>query len=318
MKEISVLHGYIKSKKIPSYLIFTGDEWKVQEIYINQIAKVTGKNTCRVDSVSEIFSSIKNRSFVNTPKVYIVRDDSDLMQNEKLQAQINSGILGENFLIHIITSVDKRTKFYKLFKDDIFDFKTLSDDLLSKYTLKEITLSNRNLKRLLDVCEHDYGRILLEVDKIKRYQKSMIKVGNSEYVETNQCVTKLLQDGTIYEPPYDAIFDFVKAVLLRYVDEAFDLLNQCYAIGESTMVMLTVLYNNAKAVLQVQSYEGSDISKATGLTGWQVKCAKEVMGNYSIGELCRLVRLVSEVERGIKSGTVEEQFAMQYILASVM
>ena len=91
------------------------------------------------------------------------------MNSEKLQQQIDAGLLGDNMLIHLLTIVDKRTKFYKAYKDAIIEFERLSDTMLKKYIQKEIKLSERNTERLIDVCEHDYGRILLEIDKIKRY-----------------------------------------------------------------------------------------------------------------------------------------------------
>ena len=166
--DVSTLKNHIKLKTIPTFLIFSGDEWKVQQIYINQIAKVTGKKCVRIDSISEIFQKLSNRSFVKESVVYIVRDDKELMQNEKLQQRIEK-VLGDNILILLLTNVDKRTKFYKSYKASICDFERLSDKMLEKYTLREISLSKRNLERLIDICEHDYGRILLEVDKIKRY-----------------------------------------------------------------------------------------------------------------------------------------------------
>ena len=166
--DVATLKSYIKTKKLPKYLIFAGEEWKVQQIYIQQISKVTGKEIVRIDNVTDIYSKLKNRSFVQKSVVYVVRDDKELMQNEKLQSQIES-ILGENILIHLVTNVDKRTKFYKSFKASICDFERLSDTMLSKYIAKEITLSKANIQRLIDICEHDFGKILLEIDKIKRY-----------------------------------------------------------------------------------------------------------------------------------------------------
>lgn len=173
--DVSTLKSHIKLKTIPTFLIFSGPEWKVQEIYIQQMAKVTGKEVKRIDSVSSIYTYLRNRSFVKQSFIYIVRDDKELMQNEKLQAKIES-ILGDNILIHILTTVDKRTKYYKAFKASIIEFETLSDAMLKKYALKEIKLSERNLQRLIDICEHDFGKILLEIDKIKNYVK---------YVETH-------------------------------------------------------------------------------------------------------------------------------------
>ena len=188
--------------------------------------------------------------------------------------------------------------------------------MLKKYILKEIKLSERNLERLIDICEHDYGRILLEIDKIKRYAQAHPEefddVGFDDYFK------RLVEDGTIYEPPYDAIFDLVAAILDRNVNKAFNLLRQSYEVGEATMVMLSVLYNNAKAVLQIQTYEGNDLAKGTGLTGWQIKNAKPHVGRYSNKELNYIVRLCQKIESGIKTGKMEDEFAMQYLLTHIM
>ena len=311
--DVATLKAKIKSKQLPSYLIFSGEEWKVQQIYIDQIAKITGKETKRIDSVSSIYAQLRNRSFVQKALIYIVRDDKELLNSEKLQQQINAGLLGDNILIHLLTTVDKRTKFYKQYKDAIIDFERLSDAMLKKYIQKEIKLSERNTERLIDVCEHDYGRILLEIDKIKRYVNYLGPAPMFDGV-----FEKLLQDGTIYQPPYDAIFDLVDAILDRKVNLAFDLLQQAYEMGEATMVMLSVLYTNTKAVLQVQTYHGDDLSKATGLSGWAIKNAKPHVGKYSENELIYIVQLIQKIESGIKTGRMEDEFAMQYLLTHIM
>ena len=323
--DVATLKAKIKAKQLPSYLIFSGIEWKVQQIYINQIAKVTGKETVRIDDISDIYGKLRNRSFVRKPVIYIVRDDKELMNSEKLQQQISAGLLGDNILIHLLTNVDKRTKFYKQYKDSIIEFEALSDVMLKKYILKEIKLSESNIQRLIDICEHDYGRILLEIDKIKRYKDYLNDdcyghdVDNSmPAIYSDSVFEYLLKDGTIHEPPYDAIFDLVDAILDRKVNKAFDLLQQSYAVGEATMVMLSVLYNNAKAVLQVQTYHGSKITEGTGLTGWQIKNAKPHVGKYSEDDLIYILQLVQKIESGIKTGCMEDEFAMQYLLTHIL
>lgn len=322
--DVATLKAKIKSKQLPSYLIFSGTEWKVQELYIQQIAKVTSKEIKRIDSITDIYSKLRNKSFVQSGVIYIVRDDKELMQNEKLQQKIES-VLGDNILIHLLTNVDKRTKFYKQYKDVIIEFEALSDAMLKKYILKEIKLSESNIQRLIDICEHDYGRILLEIDKIKRYKEYL---NNDAYehdsdnsmpaIYSDSVFEQLVKDGTIYEPPYDAIFDLVDAILDRKVNRAFDLLQQSYDVGEATMVMLSVLYNNAKAVLQVQTYKGDKITQGTGLNGFQIKNAKPHVGKYSDEELIYILQLIQKVESGIKTGKMEDEFAMQYLLTHIM
>ena len=314
--DVSTLKAKIKSKQLPSYLIFAGEEWKVQEIYIKQIAKVTGKETVRIDSVTEIYRRLKNKTFAGKTKIYIVRDDKELMKNEKLQQQIEASLVND-ILIHILTTVDKRTKYYKRYNASIINFTRLSDAMLYKYIQKEIKLSKANTERLADICEHDYGRILLEIDKIKRYiwEIENTQEGKSRF---DLVFEQLVKDGTIYEPPYDAIFDLVDAILDRKVNRAFDLLEQSYAVGEATMVMLSVLYNNSKAVLQVQTYKGDNLSKATGLSGFSIKLAKKHIGKYSEKELNYILHLIQKIESGIKTGRMEDEFAMQYLLTHIM
>lgn len=313
--DVSTLKAYIKSNRLPNYIIFAGDEWKVQEIYIQQIAKVTKRNVIRIDSITDIYSKLKNRSFVQKPAIYVVRDDKELMQNEKLQGQIET-VLNQNILIHLVTNLDKRTRFYKSFKASICDFERLSDSMLSKYIRKEIKLSERQIQRLIEICEHDYGRILLEIDKIKWYELDAELQGYD--MSSEDAFTDLLKDGTIHVPAKDSIFNFVDAVLDRRCNNLFELLQDCYDTGEPTMVMLSVLYNNAKAVLQVQSYEGNNLSKATGLTGWQIKNVKPHVNKYSDLELIALMKLIQKCEQGIKTGQIEEQYVIEYILARIL
>ena len=317
--DVATLKAKIKSKQLPSYLIFSGYEWKVQQIYIDQIAKVTGKEVKIIDSVTDIYKQLRNRSFTQKAVIYKVRDDKELMNSEKLQQQISNGLLGDNILIHLLTTVDKRTKFYKQYKDTIVEFEPLNDAVLKKYILKEIKLSERNIERLIDVCEHDYGRILLEIDKINRYAIERYTEFNSGVGNNfDTAFQDLVNDGTIYEPPYDAIFDLVDAILDRNVNKAFDLLQQSYAIGEATMVMLSVLYNNVKALLQIQTYKGNEITKATGLTAWQIKNVKPHVGRYAETDLIYIVQLIQKIESGIKTGRMDEEFAMQYLLTHIL
>ena len=138
---------------------------------------------------------------------------------------------------------------------------------------------------------------------------------NGDY---NRALDELVKDGTIHVPAKDSIFNFVDAVLDRRCNNLFELLQDCYDTGEPTMVMLSVLYNNAKAVLQVQSYEGNNLSKATGLTGWQIKNAKPHVNKYSDLELIALMKLIQKCEQGIKTGQIEEQYVIEYILARIL
>ena len=313
--DINGLRADIKSNNIAPFYVFTGVELEVQWIYIREIEKRVKSPAKYVNSIADIYGR-RQSSIIKTSYCYILRDDKEILTNEKLQEQFRAGNygIGNNHLILLLTDVDKRTKFYKNFKNQIIEFEPLSEQLLTKYIQKEISLNEKNCSKLIDICESSYGRILLEIDKIKQYRKALDLTRDDEMTD-DYFFDKLIQDGTIYQPPKDAIFDFIDAVLRRQPERSFKLLQESYDSGEATMVLLQVLYTNLKQMLQVQSCKSNDISKSTGLTGWQVKCMQERIGKWRIGELVRFLHQVREAEVGIKTGRIEEDLAIHYILA---
>ncbi len=311
--DISALHSQLKTGKLQDFYIFSGTEWLVQNKYIEQICKLSGMSKRYVDSISDIYSKLRHPTKLTQNYVYVMRDDKELINTEKLHTEISNGLLGKNILVLLLTSVDKRTKFYKAYKDTLVEFEPLKPQILTKYIQKEINLSDKNTQKLMEVCEFDYGRCLLEINKIKNHAKAT----KAEDMPNN-VFELLLFDGTIYQPPKDAIFEFIDAILDYKVKTIFDLYEQCKAVGEATMVMLTVLYDNAKAVLQVQSYEGKDVAKGTGLTPWQINNAKRHCNNYTNRELINIMKLCRKCERGIKTGEIEECYAMDYVLSNIL
>lgn len=163
---VNTLKSQIQAKTLKKYYVFTGTEWRVQQIYLEQISKFMP--VVYNESFFDVYCKATRKSFIQKSVCYVVWDDKDLLTDEKLWSKLDQ-ILGNNVLVHKVTAIDKRTKFYKHYKDEIIDFEPLPDGILKKYIQKEIALSDKSCQKLIDICEHDYGRILLEIDKIKRY-----------------------------------------------------------------------------------------------------------------------------------------------------
>ena len=306
--DVTQIKSHIQNNSFDKFYIFSGPEWKVQRLYIDQIAKVSGKELKYIDSIADIYGKKGSKMFVPKSYVYVVRDDKEITQNEKVQEQLDS-IIGNNILILLLVTLDKRTKFYKAYKDTIVEFEALKTEILEKYILREIPdLSDTDCRKLMEVCEYDYGRCLLEVDKIKRFNPK----------NPDKAFCDLLKSGVIYQPPKDAIFDFVDAILDNKVNLSFELYHQCLGVGEAVMVMITVLYNNAKAVLQVQSCKSSDIGKSTGLTGWQIKNAQKHLRKRTNGDLIYIMERCQKSQQAIVTGVVDEEFIMEDLLTRIL
>ena len=309
---IAELKAQIVSKQMKSIYIFTGTEIAVRDIYIKQIAKVGNYDVKWVESVSDIIQSGRKKSMLQKQSLFVLSENAEFLKNEKAW-KIFDMSLGKNMLLILFTALDKRVKFYKQYKDIIVEFETLQPEILKKYIQKEIDLSDKNCQTLMEICEYDYGRCLLEIDKIMRYTNYLgpAKMENGAF-------EKLLKDGTIYKPSKDAIFDFVDAVLSRDAKKSFKLMQESYDSGEVTLVMISNLYSNFKALLQVQSCKSRDVENCTGLTAWQVKNARKYLNKYSIGKLVDVLIQIRIAEVSIKSGIVDEMIAVPQLLVNIL
>lgn len=298
----------IKANRVQSFYVFTGAEIEVQRIYINKIAEVTAKPVKRIESVSEAFN--KRASILKVSNIFVCRDDMEFWK-QSVDTETVANLLGDNILILQMTAIDKRSKSYKAYSDYIVEFNYMDSEVLYKYLEKACSLSDSRAYELIDICENDYSRILLECDKVNRYAQACT-------CTVDQAYDTLLQDKAITRPPKDAIFDFTDAMLKANIGEAFNLLEDCKAIGEPAIRIISVLYTNFKRVLQYQVAESGDICKETGLTPFDVKLAKQSAGAWKSEDLVFFLKTLQSIEQGVKSGEVEEDKALDYLMVSIL
>lgn len=306
--EVTELKKQIKENKLDSIYIFHGEEHEVMKTYLREMSKRCGLELSYVDSVFTLASQARTKSLIPTHHLYVIVDDKDYLTNDKLWEKFKG--LKDDVVVFYYTSTDLRLKFWKNFKDRAVEFKKLSDKDLVKYIQKQINLTEENCHRLINACESDYGRILLEINKIWHCMMAT-KADDMP----NNTFEMLLADGTIYQPPKDAIFDFVGAFLERNPIKAFNLLEQSYAVGESNMVLLSVMYSNVRNLLIYQSAKSGD---RTTLSGWEKKNVAPFKNNYSNGELVKTLKLIREAESGIKKGLIQDDMSVQSVLVKVM
>ena len=294
--------------KMDSFYIFSGEDIEVQRAYVNKIAEVKGQKVKRVDTVLEATKS-KSGGLMSNPVCYVCRDDDDFQKNESAWDKVEF-LLGANTLIYIATKLDKRLKFYSTFENRIVIFDHMSEQILTKHIKQKIDLSTENCKELIRICENDYGRILTEIDKIKQYAGGKLLANDS--------FTHLLNDGTLYQPPEGAIFKWVDAMISGRPKLAFKLYEDCIATGESSLKLLSVLYQGVKRLLQVQSCPTTNVQQVTGLTGWEINLVKNYTGIYETIELVDAMRNIKKLETGIKTGEIDEEYTVPYAMISLL
>ena len=302
------LKSDIVGKNIKNFYIFVGDEIGIINIYLEQIAKVKSLHIIRDETVADVWGKVSVRGmFASEPAIYVVRGDKDFQKQEQSWDNLVRSIK-DSILVLLYDKIDSRLKFGKYFKDSIVQFDKLDKPILEKYIMQKLpNIKRENAGLLADVCGGSYDIAMLECDKILTYGG-----------EVNRTLTKLLKDGAIYQSQETDVFQFVDAVCNRQEERSFSLSRRLLDDGASSINLLGTLYTSLKAILLIQCCTGSNIAEITGLDNGTIYYNRKRVGKYSTGELVHGVKLISKVISDVKSGYIDDAYATDFILTSIL
>ena len=302
------LQQKIKNNDLPRFLIFTGTEYAIINLYLDQIQKMYKLKRQNIQKISQVVQKQKIISITGENNLYVCRYDLEFTRNEKDWKYINSSVK-DNYLIMIQLTLDKRGKFYKQFEDVCVEFSEQDDATLSLMLKNKIKLPEKQLKELIDGCGKNYSRCILEIDKVKHLSQLLD-------ISEEKSYDKLVSDGTICQEVQSELPKFINAVMTRDVS-CYDLYHRLQLNGESNIVILTWLYNAVKNQLIVQSVNKAS-QDTTGLSYFFIKECLDRKGFFTTRQLMSMLYLIKSCEQGIKNGLFEEPLVIDYILVNIL
>lgn len=312
--ELVDLMKRISANDIPHFLILFGEEQTILNIYLTHILEVTNTKRISADSVSYIMQNINKKRFDKSIRLYVVQDDMAFLRAEDSWETVRNTPT-KDYIVLRYHSLDKRSAFVKKNQQNLVEFARLSRGVLQTYISKDLPdLSEKNSSKLVEYCNYDYGRILMEIDKIKQY--SSVRTD----LTIDSCFVQLDKQGLFHKEIGDITFELTNAVLGGYPETAIQKLDEAKRKGEPAMMIVSILYNGFRNLLAYQGL-GSNKQGAmerTGMTkGELYGCTKNV-GGYSIAEVKRNMLKCQEIESGIKMGTIDEDIALEYAVLSCL
>lgn len=312
--ELVDLMKRISSNDIPHFLVLFGEEQTILNIYLTHILEVTNTKRISADSVSYIMQNINKKRFDKSLRLYVVQDDMAFLRAEDSWETVRNTPT-KDYIILRYHSLDKRSAFVKKNQQNLVEFARLSKEVLQTYISKDLPdLSEKNSSKLVEYCNYDYGRILMEIDKIKQY--SSVRTD----LTIDSCFVQLDKQGLFHKEIGDITFELTNAVLGGYPETVIQKLDEAKRKGEPAMMIVSILYNGFRNLLAYQGL-GSNKQGAmerTGMTkGELYGCTKNV-GGYSITEVKRNMLKCQEIEAGIKMGTIDEDIALEYAVLSCL
>lgn len=307
--ELSKLNRDLSLNLLNDFYLFQGVEGVVRDVYIDKICKTCGRleNKIKVDKLEEAL----NPKGLFNKNIYIVVDDKELLENPKLWGRLKS-YKGTPIIIYFNSLLDKRTKFYKEFSNDIVNFNYLSLDLLVEYTQGMLyngndTISKENAIKLVTNCNNNYGYIINECEKIKDYSKI-------HKLSPNLAFFELLDNGGIVIEGKVEFLNFVDYLLSGNIVKVFEYLPKINK--DENIKNLSTLYTMVKSEYIVLTTTNPTPSN-TGLSMGLINNIKNRKHAFSIEELEYTMRVINNVIKSIKEGKIPNDIALDCVVTKI-
>lgn len=303
--QISTLQNQIKTNNLNNVYIFTGDCKVIRDMYIKKLSIVSGLPVKVVPSVSSIVATISGSTlWNNTDACWVVINDNDFTKYGG-ELKVKRGIV-----IICVDSIDKRSSFYRNYKNCIVDFGDANkESLVRDFLVYGYGLSNGQACELMQRCNGSLDRAILEADKITVYAEA-----------TNSSVTEAF-DKLVLEIPiaesYD-VFAHCDAVLNLDKQEADKWFTLMQFNNEPVFGFLSLLYRDFENVLRVQTAV-EYTEKSTGITPYVINITRQYKAvALPVDTIKSILRRIADMDKEIKSGKVEPYIGVGLIQMGVV
>lgn len=315
---LNELKRQIKTNSYPNVMLWIGPETYAKHFYRDKISNkwtylddISSLNTNKnsffknikqyyyVDGqcLNNIPESIFNKEdykikLLNSPNVFIFDFKSSFDENGKLTDGPNKFILSE-------------------FQDYIISFDKFNDRLLLKY-FNYTELTDNRLLKIFKYNNNDYIKCKLELDKVMAY-------ANENNLTSNIAFDILLKQNILIKPIGDVIFDFSNALLSGNLTTTNAWYKMLKLSNEPPLTITSLLYRQFKELYLVKlSGSNNNLLTKLNLSPAKLWVIRKELKMFSTEEIERNLKIIQFVESGIKTGQIDESFALDYLIVNIL
>ena len=184
------------------------------------------------------------------------------------------------------------------------NFNELSTFIKEKFSSLGASISQDGLKELIESCSYNLTKI--EIEKLASY------AGDKE-------VSKADVDNLVTKTDDFTIFELSDALSKKESVRAVKLLELMLASLEPTMI-LSLLAGHFRRLFhaKISSLSTQELAKLLGVKEFAVTRAKEQAKNFSAVNLKKIIELILNTDYMIKSGQMNAENAIHYLVFSIL
>ena len=297
--DIVELKQRVTEASLPGFLVFTGEEAGLMDMYISQIEKVYGMPFTWLEDVN---SALTSRRFCKGISLFCVHGDVAVTKDESCWEKLKTT---KGIIVLILHKIKKNERFYKQFSPNVVEF-TRMNPQISKQLLRKMcpAVSDSRLEWLLNICGNDYLRAKNELYKVQ------ICGG------TEQLFDVFAGKGIFHMDVPDVSFEFKDAVLKRDTKHSFDLLTKLQLNGVEPLMLLGLLYSgfrNLVSFLWTAHPAPNTTGLATGVLYYQ-----RAYKAYTKEQALDALKLIFNVGEKVIKGELGVDNCLEYTLINVL
>lgn len=255
----------------------------------------------------------------NTKKCYVCKNIEPLIKSETIWDDLASGkYLNGHALVYICDKLDSRTKFAKRFKSAIFTVKSDSLDIASVFPeCDKLSRDRRDL--LFKRCNNSVTKFISEFQKLTIYHQYELL----ENTDKMDCPTiddhfdEMIRANAFANLVNEDMFKLTEYIMTQQHDKVYkyvsDLSKTDFDFG-----LLSVLYNNFRNLYIYGCANKLGYLGTTNLTPFVQNNMKRYLPHYNSKRILEILSFLQKIDYGIKSGTIDSEYAFEYMLSGVL
>lgn len=322
----------LKEDQMKNILLFYGREdylirWsadRVKERFINPAAEVF--DYMRLDgaecTAGDIRDACETMPMMSERRMVVVQGfRSDSEGAEELEAYFQN-FPDSTVLVLMAGEVDRRRKLYKTIQKQgaEYEFDHLDSGMLNSFIIKNLRNSGRSF-------DPDVPGMIAEAsgyyDKDSSYTLDNLVNDLSKIVShSGDRITVQDVEETIAGNEARDVFAFADALAAGRKGEALQLLSVLLSYGENEFKLLGLICSQFEVLLLVREMQEEGLSTAamhsqTGIHEFRIKKSLPLARQYTVSRLRHILMKAYEVDRNVKSGSLEARAALELFVAMV-
>lgn len=282
----------------PTTMILVSEDKFIPLQYVEEIKKQY--NILYIESLQEL---VPNEDDIFGDYTEISSDI--IIFNTELVDFSDEILFNKDNVIVITNKIDKSSK--KFYEDMVIEVPRLVD-----WQIKDMVYSfgkgvdSKHLDWLIHNCNGNVNRLYQEMTKLLIFSES----------ERTHLFEEMVEDGAFDDLSANTIFNFTNAILKKDYSRLKLIYEEIDNIDVNDFGLLTILYNNFLNVINIQMGV-NPTPESLGMSWGQFNAIKHNCGYYSAAQLINILKLISDMDRRIKSGEFPTNIMRDYMILSI-